>query len=296
MRPGATSPEAAKGVAVAAISWLSAFVMAGFIESPSARDAGGVVGRIVGTARRELAGTLLVEADNYFHRGARHQAKRLFTDWFQRALEGLNPQAHRHADGAEVAEIMPWLRAATFVDPGQVEPYLVAAYWLEKGLKRFDAVEQVYRDAFEEHSGDYRVALGWATCRLRQGRLDTGTPMLDSALRKWPAPLPADDNEAIIDRRYMLHLRGILHAYDGRLAEARDFFQQALRLAPGHIGIRRDLEQLASAPESMKGNAALLARFIRQPEHTCAREGGAEHGEHDHEHSHADADGPAPTD
>ncbi|HEX3627831.1 MAG TPA: hypothetical protein VH280_20675 [Verrucomicrobiae bacterium] len=111
------------------------------------------------------------------------------------------PSRHTHLDEGgptddlstsyRVAEILPWLKIASKLDPRDVKTYLVMAYWLRVRLHKVSDAELVLRDGLRHNPGDPQLL-------FELGRIDFGDyhnlasarGVWEGALRSWAAEKP----------------------------------------------------------------------------------------------------------
>ncbi len=266
-----------------------AFVLATLLtaSAPIGPDGGGsVTDLLFGSSRRALSADLYERADMYFHRGVPHRQKRVERhDWMQRLRADISPEAHRHAEGLDSAEIVPWLRLATDADPHNVEAWLVAAFWLETGIQRADLAEQVLRDAQRYNPGDYRVLLDRARLYVRSGRFREAANVLEAALARWPGSLDPADRQSLLDKAEILTYRAFLYEMDGHPRDAAAGFKNVLAIFPGRTYIEDRMRELETGKTPTDSARVLLERGVKRAAHQAC----AEETEHDHEdeaHAH----------
>lgn len=278
-------------LAAAALA-VAAFVLAGRLTASPAGGipAGGdVADAMFSGGRMLLSDGLYRQADLYFHRGVGDVRKREAHGLvFEGLARRVAPRSHVHREGADVREIMPWLRLATRANPHNVTAFLVAAYWADTEAGQPDAADQILREASLRNPMDYRVPLEQSRMLLRRGRRDQARQALDQAFARWPNG-QVDADQAGLDRAELLLLRGLNTAADGKAAEARRDLEELLSAYPDRRGVRDMLEELARAPDPKAPAIRILQVMMRKREHVCDR--GEAEGDvgHDHEHEHEGA-------
>lgn len=264
---------------VLCLLWVLAFSLACRLAPRRAAEPGAgdsALDRVLGVSRVAFGQGFYVGADDYFHRGVGHRREAGFTHrLFQRWGSAIRPSGHIHTEGYSVSEIIPWLRMATAADPGNVEAFLTMAYWLTR-LDRLDAAEQVLREAQLLHPRDFRLLGERGRLAFRQRKDGQAARLTDAAIRVWPNPLPADDDEARLERARLLSFRAILFELRGDREPAARDFDEALRLMPGNPGLRHHLALLRSGAAEAVISRDYLDRLF-PVEHVCDRE------EHEHE-------------
>jgi len=279
--------DPARAVALsAALLWVGLFSLAcEWTGTDGAAGPGDSVARAFGALRRLAARHTLAEADRYFHRGIGAVRRSDFDDPLQRIGRQLSPNLHEHLDPAETRELMPWLRWTVAADPADVEAWLIAAFWLDRGMGRTDLARAVCREAAAANPDDYRPCLQWARLLLREGAWGPAARVCDRALALWPARLAAGDADAELDRARLLEWRGYLYAFAGDRARAEETLAAAAALRPDHRGVQEELERIRSgaALAGVIGPGLRRLRETAEPLRPVCEEHDHD-GDHDHGH------------
>ena len=262
-----------------------AFVLACRLSAaPTARPGGGsgVADLLFGESRHALSASLFDRADTYFHKGVAHRAASALTnDWIQGLLANIAPEAHRHAEGEDSVEILPWLRLSTRADPHNVDAYLVTAFWVETGLHRPALAEDVLTEAERENPGDYRVLLEKGCLFLRAGRWPQAAAALEAAATLWPSTLDPKDRQTLLDKSQIYADLGFLREMEGRRPEAIAFFKNILAVFPERTYISERISLLESnRPPDVSARQLLEKLSRRTPEQVYHEE------DDDHGHRH----------
>ncbi len=238
----------------------------------------GVLDRTLGALRFLVAERATVAADVYYHGGVGHAAAPR-RDPFRAWSERLDPVRHVHLHGAEAAEMLPWLRAATALDAGDVETWLLTAYWVERVGAEAGEVEGVYRRARQAHPRNYRVPQQQAFHRLRTGDWDGAETLLRLALRLWPQGEEDDPDHALRDRAHVASALGLLREVAGDAAAAEAGYREALAARPGHETAAEGLRRAAQGGDPVEARRVLRRLAAEEPApHACDH--------HDHHHHH----------
>lgn len=245
----------------------------------------GIVGALLGEGRSALSARFYGEADTFFHRGVAHYEKRaLSNDWIQTWRADIAPTTHQHTEGGDVAEIVPWLELSTKADPHNVEAALVMAFWVNTGLRKPDLAHRILVDTQRHNPGDYRVFLEMGRLAVQQAQFDKAENWLSASLARWPSPLAADDEQALLDRAEAMTLLGFLHEMKGDLPQAIASFKNTLAIFPQRSYIRDRVECLAAGRTPAESARDRLATLVRRTvDDACA------HGEEHHDGDHHDA-------
>lgn len=261
------SPGGIAGITLLA-AWGLAFTLAcrlvpSLPEDASTRDFASL---LVGGGRQALSLSLFNEADRYFHKGVGHLESRvtphrLFSHW----QDAITPQGHAHADGLQSAEILPWLKLAARADPGNVDAFLVSAFWAESGLHRSDLALQILEEARRLNPSDYRVPLEMARLAIRSGRYPPARTSLECALQLQSArPGDTTPREASLDRAEILSFLGFISELNGQRAYAVDCFKNALAIFPDRSYIRERVATLEAGREPTDSAASLMEKLTRR--------------------------------
>jgi tetratricopeptide (TPR) repeat protein len=261
--------------------WGLAFTLACRLADAGAPQAGGdsLAALLFGGSRRALSGDLFERADLYFHKGVEHASKQAFTNGLmQRWLADIAPARHLHAEGADAAEIIPWLRLATHADPQNVEAFLVMSFWLSTQTHRPDLAEQVLLDAQRNNPGDYRILLEKGRLFLRTGRFARAEDALDAALTLWPRGVAPEDPQAALDRAELYTYRAFLYEIAGKPREAAQAFKKVLDIFPERGYVRQRAESLESGQVTRGAALELLQGLFERPDHhVCTEEAEGAH-------------------
>ncbi|MEE9367681.1 MAG: hypothetical protein V3V05_02340 [Pontiella sp.] len=231
---------------------------------------------ILGPARSLLSATLYQRADTYFHKGAPPNQEEAFESIFQKWKEAINPTEHRHTTAAETLEIMPWLRLATKTDPHNIEPYLVACYWLNGDCGRPDLALGVIEEAVGKNPDRYEIY-------LEKGRLHLSNNQPDQAMNSFFTTLTllntveqTDPEQALIDRSTLLTIQSLLFEAQGSRTEAIEATRQNLALYPDRSSHSNRLIKLENEPLNPEQAQQQLAVLFTS-KYVCAAEANGEH-------------------
>ncbi len=201
--------------------------------------------QLLGESRSLLGRGFYEQADRYFHRGVGHVHETAFKDFFVQWAELITPHSHEHAHGKEMAEVLPWLRFATKVDPEHVEPWLVSSFWMADELGQLDTAHKIVDEALRNHSGDYRLYAERGRLFLKQRKPAEAAHALDTALRQWsPVAADGDEEQASLDAVKILAYRAFLYEWAGDTNAAIAAYEHALSLRPDHKALRERVHAL----------------------------------------------------
>ncbi len=272
---------------VLAICWGLAFVLACRLGGslPDGETAGNVAQKVMGDGRSAVSASLYEAAELYFHKGVEGATRKsVATDWFQRSLAELSPRSHRHAEGRNTVEILPWLQMATKVDPHNVEAFLVTAFWLASGVNRPELASEVLAEAQRYNPTDYRIPQEQGRMAIHNGNFAMGWRKLGAALVRWPSGLP-EDRQALLDKAEINILLGFLCEDAGERTEAVRYYENALVIFPDRAYIRQRMRVIRSGKVPEPAAREALGLLVnRTTEHVCSDESdGHDHGHDEHE-------------
>jgi tetratricopeptide (TPR) repeat protein len=222
----------------------------------------------------------LESADTYFHRGVGHKAEMaLDNSIFQRVAAQVSPDVHVHVKGTDIREIMPWLWLAIRTNPSNVEPYLIASYWLTREARKPDLAREVLQEAFRRNPRSYRVLLELATLYMHFGQREEAKRTLTAALATWPGKEDPEDKDVKKAKQEMLLYRSLLFEMDGDVEHARQDLEEVVHIFPAQSNLAKRIRQLREGGRSAQEvtnawNTLLIAPHEdkRFPDHeNCAR-------------------------
>ncbi len=226
--------------------WILAFCLACELAAPEDHgDDYDALSQLLGESRSLLGLGFYEQADLYFHRGVGHVHETAFKDFFMQWAEQITPQSTEHAHGKEMAEVLPWLRFATKVDPKNVEPWLVSSFWMADELGQLDTAHTIVDEALRNHPGDYRLYAERGRLLLKQRKTAEAACALDTALRHWsPVAADGDEEQASLDAVKILSYRAFLYEWAGETNAAVSSYEHALSLRPDQKALRERVDEL----------------------------------------------------
>jgi len=178
-------------------------------------------------------------------------------------LDEGGPQGHSPASGdlgqgAEVREILPWLRLSADLDPNRVETYTVTAYWLRRRMGKVAEAEQFLREGLRANPNSYEILfeLGRVYAEDRHDP-QRARNLWEAALRQWNKQEPAKahpDDFLLIE--IASHLAK-LEVSQGRFQEALAHMQLWKAHSPDPEAVQKRIEEVQekiASGESSKAN------------------------------------------
>lgn len=276
------------GPAVAVlVLWGGAFAMACRFEgNPLLRSGYGqsVLDRILGASRGAFSRGFFEQADMYFHKGIGYVRVSAITNSMYERLHGIiRPDAHAHAAGYKVSEIMPWLQFATQMDPHNVQAYLTMAHWLRSSIRRPDLAEEVLLDALRNNPRDYRIYNERARVAFQTKDDRKAAQLLAAAQRFWPGNENPEDEETLLDLSQILSRRAFLFELAGDRQAALQYFREVLRVRPGNEAVARRVKAMEQGADFSEADRKTWAFLFGAADDEHVHDEHCGHEDHDHE-------------
>jgi len=226
---------------------------------------------VLGDARLVLSNAMLDKAEEYFHGGVRdvvcefglggahdeHDHKGedhgegaegavRATDLWDRVNSLVHAQAHRHVEGDEARELLPWLWAACRASPQNIQAYESAAFVLESMLKRPAEAALLLEEGIRHNpdSASLEYSLGKLSVHAFHDFARAERAFSTAREKCRPAEGPAGDADRFLEGNILFYL-GFLAKQRGDLGRARAYLAEIEALVPNHVAIRdlRDMLQ-----------------------------------------------------
>lgn len=236
---------------------------------------GDVLAQVLGETRLAVSQALLAKADEYFHGGVRHSDCEhgltvsaqhgheqghagedhdelgRFDPW-RMISRRVHVQEHRHVQGAEARELLPWLWAANRVSSDNLQAFQSSVYVLNRMLGKPQAALELLEQGIARNPGSPELEFELGELRLRAFKDGVkAEAAFRAALEKNAADRAANSDEARLLRLRTLFYLGYLSKLKGDTGELRRCLREAEELAPQHVctrDLRRLLEQSVSPP------------------------------------------------
>ncbi|MGD0252583.1 MAG: hypothetical protein ABSC01_07790 [Verrucomicrobiota bacterium] len=194
-------------------------------------------------------------AVNSNNKGDEEGFRSLSHDWIDAFGRHFFPDRHTHLDqggptgdlstGADVREILPWLKLSADLDPNDVQTYTVTAFWLRTRMHKVAEADVFLHEGLRNNPDSYDIL-------FELGRLyyedyhDTNRArnVWELAVRKWLALPPQTQKEnKLIFEQITTHL-GQLEKDTGSLAHAIDWFQAAQKVSLTPAALQQQIDDL----------------------------------------------------
>jgi tetratricopeptide (TPR) repeat protein len=174
--------------------------------------------------------------------------------------------------------MLPWLWLSMQMDPGNVETFRVAAFWMAGPINRPDLALRVLRDARRIHPHNYQLLLDSGRILLRHGDRGGARRAFDAALALWPKHTGEDEELARFEKAELLTFKALLCEMDNQPDQVRELLKEVLVLFPGRDVVRRRLAAMerGEPPEvpAVRLWSQMLLRHGKSMEN-CGRAGDA---------------------
>ncbi len=200
------------------------------------------LGRLLGSATEIVGDAMYLKADSYLHggvdfgpeaheegaEGAEGERDRLAekapADWVQRVLSRVRAHDHRHLEGEDRKELLPFFAMATTLDPHNIDAVLAAAYWLDNEMGRTDEALDTLEKGARANPGSWEIQKEIA--RFLWTRRKDAAATRDHAL----SAIRLSENAEIpaYQRLDLYYYLGESSAVLGRKAQALEAYRRAL--------------------------------------------------------------------
>jgi tetratricopeptide (TPR) repeat protein len=238
---------------------------------------------LLGDSRRIFANHFFVQADVSFHSGfypsifdqaraaeekdsdvshpgenEKEQLETSFlgkpTDWIDSFGRHFRPTIHTHLKGANVREMLPWLRISADLDPHRIETYIVTAYWLGRRMGKVDEAEQFLWEGLRANPNDPQLLneLGRLYYEERKDSTRARNVWL-VALRQWQIKeKPTAKPNYLVLERILSGLTSV-DVQQGRVQEALQYLDQLKQISPEPAQVQERIDELkAGIHKSLK--------------------------------------------
>lgn len=233
---------------------------------PRADGARSVLASLFGESRLALGNSFYEKADSYFHRGIPHRKDRAFDrNVFLELRKQIAPEGHHHIAGGDVEEMMPWLWLALRANPGDIETYLVTAFWLAGDGGRVDKAHEVLDEAQRNIPYAYEVQLEKGRLFLREQRLHEAQAAFDAGLAFWRHNRPEGD-DARHDYASLLLYRALLCEAEGRRDDAIGCLEEIMAVFPERTYMQDRIDTLRRGDKPAFAASTVWANLLAADE------------------------------
>ncbi len=201
---------------------------------------------ILGGAQIALSQHFMEVADTYFHNGVERFRPAAFKNtFFQHTLEKVSPTTHSHASGEQMKEIMAWISLAIWLNPHDIQAYLLAGFWLAEGIGKIQTAINILEQGEQNNPYSFQIQLELGRVYAMQGRLKDAEKAFETGLRIWPSGLSPDTPEAKRGIIALLVYNGLFQEINNENKEAVETYKKLLALSPDEPKVKERMEMLA---------------------------------------------------
>jgi tetratricopeptide (TPR) repeat protein len=165
-------------------------------------------------------------------------------DWIERFGRHFIITEHTHLQGKNEAEILPWLKIASELDPQKVETYTVSAYWL-RDLGKVKEAEDFLREGLRNNPDSYEIL-------FELGRLYQEADhdpvrarnVWELGLRKWSEQEAAGKKPDLMVLDQLAVNLARLEEKEGNLTRAIDLLGLAKKASPHPQALQQQIDEL----------------------------------------------------
>ena len=222
---------------------------------------------LLGSAKEAIGDTFFLKASSYFHGGVDvdlikreevfgheeregegldpDEFKKSYTDWVYKINSRIKITEHRHLQGEETKEILPFLSAAVKLDPYNVTAILTTAFWLESYFKKADAAIEVLTQGLKDNpdSWELRYHLGLNYFKNKKNYAESAG-YFEEALAKMDT-----ENSSAFDRRDAVYYLAESYLNEGLKNKALEEYKKALT----YFGETENLSVAAAIRDKIRG-------------------------------------------
>jgi tetratricopeptide (TPR) repeat protein len=195
-------------------------------------------------------------------------------DWLDAFGRHFIPNRHTHLDqggptddlsgNSKVAEILPWLKLSSKLDPENIQTYLVMSYWLRNNLNQPQEAEQVLHEGLRYNPGNPQLLYELGRIYFENyTNTDRARTIWEAGLRSWAEEQPSvpeserlkPNNQNFDDRFIFEQLQTHLAQLEGSLGNlqaAIDHLKQAQLASPSPEEIQRQIDELQKGVNVLK--------------------------------------------
>jgi tetratricopeptide (TPR) repeat protein len=238
---------------------------------------------LLGDGRRMFATHFFVKADVYYHSGyypsifdrpqekgegalaivgsaglsaSLHDHADLATpqDWIERFGRKFMPNSHTHLDlggpggdsgGGDIREMLPWLRVTAELDPGRIEAYTVAAYWLRTRLDQVDEAEAFLREGLRANPGNPTLLFEIGKIQSENRKHpERARNLWELALRNWEMHESGSEDPDLFTFSRIVGQLALLEEREGNLEKALVYLEKLRAVSPQPGSVERWMEDV----------------------------------------------------
>jgi tetratricopeptide (TPR) repeat protein len=246
---------------------------------------------LLGDGRRLFANHFFVQADVSFHSGyypsifdqankpkdtshltakegepaaEEHEKQMSFLgpprDWIERFGRHFIVTEHKHLEGNNEREILPWLKLSAELDPQKIETYTVAAYWL-RDLGKIKEAERFLREGLLKNPESCEILFELGRLYYESNHDPARARKIwDLALRRWSEQEAANKKPDLLKLDQIAVNLSHLEETEGNFARAIQLLELAQKASPHPEALQKQIDELKQKLAARPPAAAPQAR------------------------------------
>jgi len=168
-------------------------------------------------------------------------------DIFERFGRRFMITEHKHLEGGDAREILPWLKVAADLDPHRIETYTVASYWLRNRLKKPKEAEEFLRIGLKENPNSFEILAELGSVYYQNLKdVRRARNVWELALRKWEAQEPGKKEPDTFTRVQIADYLALLEETEGNYAKAIEYLKTAKEFSPNPAALQKHIDDLTA--------------------------------------------------
>jgi tetratricopeptide (TPR) repeat protein len=173
-----------------------------------------------------------------------HDAASPPSDWIERFGQRFTLNQHKHLEGQNTREMLPWLQMAAQMDPHRPIFYVTASYWLRRRLHKPQEAEQFLRDGLRANPNSYEILAELGQVRFEKNEITAAHQLWLLALKKWDEQNAQQLKPDELEGMEILGKLAKLEESQGEYDQAIAHFQLLKALSPQPEAVQRLIDQI----------------------------------------------------
>jgi len=165
-------------------------------------------------------------------------------DWIERFGRHFIVTEHKHLEGNNEREILPWLKLSAELDPQKIETYIVAAYWL-RDLGKIKEAERFLREGLLKNPESYEILFELGRLYYESNHDPARSRKIwDLALRRWSEQEAANKKPDLLQLDQIAVNLAHLEETEGNLERAIQLLELSQKGSPHPEALQRQINEL----------------------------------------------------
>ncbi len=181
-------------------------------------------------------------------------------DWIERFGRHFIVTEHKHLQGNNEREILPWLKISSELDPQKIETYTVAAYWL-RDLGKIKEAESFLREGMRNNPDSYEILFELGNLYYRDYHDSArARNAWELGLRKWAEQEAAGKKPDPFRLDQLAVNLAHLEETAGNLIRAMQLLELAKKASPHPEALQQQIDELRKKLAATASGSAPKAR------------------------------------